>query len=80
MKILEVGVKIALDNVIYSCYTNYMKFEDIKVGQTVSDRWFPEWGIGRVTIVLKTRVIISYPNRSEIYDKGHVQFLVKGGY
>ena len=54
-----------------------MKFADLKVGQKVHDRWFMHWGDGVVKDVLKTRVIVSYPEGDTVYDKGHVQFLEK---
>ena len=57
-----------------------MKFEELKKGMKVFDRWFPEWGIGKVTILLKTRVIVAFPNMDQTYDKSHVQFLNEGGY
>jgi len=57
-----------------------MKFEELEVGQKVADRWFPQWGIGKVTILLKTRVVVAFPNMDQTYDKGHVQFLTRGIY
>jgi hypothetical protein len=52
-----------------------MRFNELKVGQKVSDSWFPSWGTGKVTILLKTRVMIKFRNANITYDKGHVQFL-----
>ena len=52
-----------------------MKFIDLKEGMKVQDRWYPHWGTGKVHEVLKTRVIIQYPDGLTTYDKGHVQFL-----
>lgn len=57
-----------------------MKFSELKVGMKVEDRWYPHWGTGVVRDLLKTRVIIKYPDGDTKYDKGHVQFLEKGGY
>ena len=57
-----------------------MKFEDLKVGLKVADRWFPQWGVGKVTILLKTRVVIKFPDGDTTYDKEHVKFLDKGGF
>jgi len=57
-----------------------MKFSDLKVGMKVADRWFLHWGIGVVRDLLKTRVVIKFPDGDTTYDKAHVQFLIKGGY
>lgn len=57
-----------------------MKFDELKVGLKVADRWFPQWGMGKVTILLKTRVVVKYPDGDTTYDKEHVKFLEKGGY
>jgi hypothetical protein len=51
-----------------------MKIEDLKVGDHVIDRWYPEWGVGLVTKVLKTVVHIDFTIRGkEVYDRSHVQ-------
>lgn len=47
----------------------------MKVGQKVYDRWWPWWGIGKVTKVFKTRVRVEFPNKTLTYDKAHLQFL-----
>ncbi len=53
-----------------------MRIEDLKVNHKVIDRWWPEWGVGTVTRVLKTVVYIDFAVRgSEKYDKNHIQFL-----
>ena len=52
-----------------------MKFSELKVGQQVQDSWFLQWGIGRITILLKTRVVVKFPHDSIKYDKEHVKFL-----
>jgi hypothetical protein len=56
-----------------------MKFNELKVGQKVSDTWFPDWGTGTVSILLKTRVVIKYPHMNTTYDKSHVKFLSREG-
>lgn len=55
-----------------------MKFEDIKRGMKVYDRWWP-WRLGVITCVLKTRVHVQFSDRDAhtIYDKTHCQFLEK---
>jgi len=57
-----------------------MKFSELEVGMKVVDRWFSRWGEGRVTKLLKTRVVISFDDGDTTYDKGHVQFLSRGIY
>jgi hypothetical protein len=60
-----------------------MKFKDLKIGMKVEDRWYPEWGVGTVLKVLKTRAHILFERvNSErySYDKAHVQFLEEDGY
>jgi hypothetical protein len=53
-----------------------MKFKDLKVGMQVMDRWYPDWGVGIVTKVLKTVVYIDFTIRGlEKYDKSHVFFI-----
>lgn len=51
-----------------------MKIENLKIGDRVIDKWYPEWGVGTVTKVLKTVVYIDFTVRGpEKYDKSHVQ-------
>lgn len=57
-----------------------MNFSELEVGLQVKDRWFPSWGIGKITILLKTRVVVKYLHDTVTYDKGHVQFLTRGIY
>ena len=54
-----------------------MKFEELKKGLKVYDRWFPDWGTGVVDNILSTRVYVKfpYPKGHMKYDKAHVQFL-----
>lgn len=53
-----------------------MKVADLKEGMKIQDRWYPDWGVGTVTKVLKTVVYIDFTIRGpEKYDKSHVQFL-----
>jgi hypothetical protein len=55
-----------------------MKIDNIKVGIKVMDEWYPDWGVGIVTKVLKTVVYIDYSIRGETkYDKSHVRWLEK---
>jgi hypothetical protein len=56
-----------------------MKITELKVGQRVSDSWYPDWGIGKVEKILTTRVWINfpYPKGYMKYDEAHVQFLQK---
>jgi len=51
-----------------------MKVDDLKEGMEVVDRWYPEWGVGTVTKVLKTVVYIDFAVRGpEKYDMSHVR-------
>jgi hypothetical protein len=53
-----------------------MKFQDIKVGDMVQDRCYPEKYYGKVIKKLKTRIKINTSRDGIItYDKSHVQFL-----
>lgn len=53
-----------------------MKIDDLQVGDEVYDSWYPDWGIGTVTKVLKTVVYIDFTVRGpEKYDKEHVRYL-----
>jgi transcription elongation factor GreA-like protein len=53
-----------------------MKIEDLKVGNKIYDRWYPGWGVGTVTKILKTRVHIDFSIRGhEVYDESHLQYL-----
>ena len=54
-----------------------MKFIDLKKGMKVSDRWYPDWGIGVVYDLTKTGVLITFGTKEIAYDKAHVQFLQK---
>jgi hypothetical protein len=60
-----------------------MKQSEIKKDVCVKDRWWPEWGIGKIIKKLKTRCYIqfstAYSNNGKIliYDKDHYQFLQK---
>ena len=58
-----------------------MKVAELKEGMEVVDRWYPEWGVGLVTKVLKTIVYIDFTVRGpEKYDMSHVRnFLEKNG-
>lgn len=52
-----------------------MKFNQIKIGTKVIDRWWPNWGTGVVKDIVNTTIIIQFPNKDLAYDKAHVQFL-----
>ena len=52
-----------------------MKKEDIKDGCLVTDRWYPEKGIGKITNKKKTVFTVSFPRESIQYDFAHAQFL-----
>jgi len=53
-----------------------MKKPTFKKGQRVSDRWYIEWGIGRIISVLKTRMKVRFVDGTVLaYDKAHYQFL-----
>ena len=53
-----------------------VSIDDLKVGMKVRDSWYPDWGVGTVTKVLKTVVYIDFTIRGpEKYDKAHVKFL-----
>ena len=53
-----------------------MKFDDIKIGTKVVDRWFWDWGKGIITKKLKTVCHINFSNEGlVIFDKSHCQFL-----
>ena len=41
------------------------------------DTWFPDWGIGLVKRIMKTRVRIEFRDESRSYDFAHLQFLDK---
>ena len=54
-----------------------MKFSEIKFGQKVHDSWWPTDVYGRVTKKFKSIVHIERHGMKWIYDKAHVQFLVR---
>jgi hypothetical protein len=56
-----------------------MKVDELTEGMEVIDRWYPEWGVGVVTKLLKTVVYIDFTVRGpEKYDMSHVRnFLEK---
>lgn len=56
-----------------------MKIDEITVGMKVTDKWFPNWGTGKVITVLKTVVYVDFQSRGKVkYDKSHLQFLYQG--
>lgn len=58
-----------------------MKVDELEEGMEVIDRWYPEWGVGVVTKLLKTVVYIHFSVRGpEKYDMSHVRnFLEQDG-
>lgn len=56
-----------------------MKITELKKGMKVFDRWYLDWGTGKVDKVTKTRAYINfpYPKGFMTYDAEHVQFLAK---
>lgn len=58
--------------------------DNFKVGDIVRDKWFLEWGEGKVVKVFKNSIHIkfsSYPKHITspitIFDKKHYEFLIK---
>lgn len=57
-----------------------MKITEMEKGQFVEDTWFWDWGIGKVSKVLKTIVYINFSVVGKVvFDKSHCQFLKKIG-
>jgi hypothetical protein len=54
-----------------------MKREDIKNNCIVIDRWFREYGTGRITNVKKTVFTVIFGDKEIKYDYAHAQFLEK---
>jgi len=55
-----------------------MKFSEIEKGMLVRDRWYWDWGYGKVTKKLKTVVFINFSGVGKVtFDQSHVQFLSK---
>lgn len=55
-----------------------MKKDQIKFNSRVIDTWFPDWGIGIVQCIMKTRVRILFrDDEHRSYDFAHLQFLEK---
>ena len=53
-----------------------MNINDMKKGMFVEDRWFWDWGIGKVSKVLKTVVHINFSVVGKVtFDASHCQFL-----
>ena len=52
-----------------------MTKHQLKIGLKVVDRWFPEYGIGEIKVILKTRVKIQFPDEIRTYDFVHLYFL-----
>lgn len=47
----------------------------MKKGVKVVDRWWPEWGVGRVQKVVGNRAIIKFRDETRTYDHLHYKFL-----
>jgi hypothetical protein len=54
-----------------------VKREEIKNNCIVIDRWFREYGTGRIIDVKKTVFTIIFGNKTIKYDYAHAQFLDK---
>lgn len=65
---------------------NHTMNSQIKVGLKVEDSWYPLWGVGVITEVLKTRIKVLFPNCNMrctgkfesvpvTYDMAHTKFL-----
>ena len=52
-----------------------MKKEEVKINQMVIDRWWREWGWGRIIDVKKTAFTVNFGNENIKYDYPHAQFL-----
>ena len=53
----------------------YMGIKKFKAGQSVVDKWYPEWGNGVVYLVKKEKVIVSFLNKTSTYNKQNIEFL-----
>lgn len=47
---------------------------DFRINDIVYDRWFLEWGHGRILQILKTRVKVQF-KELVTYDMAHLRFL-----
>ncbi len=54
-----------------------MKRADIQNNVLVLDRWFLEYGTGRITKVRKTVFTVIFGDKEIKYDYAHAQFLEK---
>jgi hypothetical protein len=54
-----------------------MKRDEVKNNCIVVDRWFREYGTGRITNVKKTIFTVVFCNKEIKYDYAHAQFLEK---
>ena len=54
-----------------------MKREEIKEGVLVMDKWYLEYGVGRIVSVKKTRFTVIFGYNKIRYDYPHAQFLMK---
>lgn len=52
-----------------------MQFNDLKINMKVKDKWFFDWGTGKVTVIKKTITKIAFYDQIRTFDKQHVQFL-----
>lgn len=53
-----------------------MEWAKIKNGMLVEDKWYWDWGYGKVILKLKTVVRIYFSGMGTVvFDRSHVQFL-----
>ncbi len=53
-----------------------MNIKNMQRGMFVEDKWYWDWGIGKVCKVLKTVVYINFSIVGKVcFDKSHCQFL-----
>ena len=51
--------------------------EQIKKKQKVEDKWYPDFGVGTIIEVLKTRIKVLFNNEPMIYDNAHANKFLK---
>jgi hypothetical protein len=55
-----------------------MEITEVKVGTQVVDRWYPDWGIGTIMKITKTRVKIAFPKHgTSSYDAEHLREFIE---
>lgn len=48
--------------------------ELLRVGDVVSDRWWP-WNVGRIVAVTRSTLRVVFDAEEVVYDRAHQQFL-----